>query len=80
MDETQSTLGERIREARIAAGYDKGVAFAAALEVSKETVSRIENDRQTPGVDLLRKIAELTGRPMYELAAGHEQAVAEAVA
>ncbi|MBO6937563.1 MAG: helix-turn-helix transcriptional regulator [Deltaproteobacteria bacterium] len=46
--------------------------FAELLEKAKETVSRYENDHLTPGIEVLTKWAELTGRSMHWLAAGHE--------
>ena len=53
-------LGERIREVRFSLGLNQR-AFARRLGVSYAAVSIWEQDRQTPKIDHLSKIAEAGG-------------------
>lgn len=59
----QVTLGERVREARKAAGLSPE-QLAVALDVSSATMFRIERDATDVTVQRLAKIAEATRRPM----------------
>jgi transcriptional regulator with XRE-family HTH domain len=50
------TLGERIREARVAHGF-KLRPFAKKLEISPTHLSDVEHDRRVPSEELLGEIA-----------------------
>lgn len=56
-------LGDRIREARASKGW-KQKNLAAEVEVEPITVSRWERGATTPDLDVLRLVAEATGRPL----------------
>jgi transcriptional regulator with XRE-family HTH domain len=56
-------LGDRIREARAAKGW-KQKNLAAEVEVEPITVSRWERGATTPDLDVLRLVAEATGKPL----------------
>jgi transcriptional regulator with XRE-family HTH domain len=56
-------LGDRIREARAAKGW-KQKNLAAEVDVEPITVSRWERGATTPDLDVLRLVAEATGRPL----------------
>ena len=56
-------LGDRIRQARAAKGW-KQKNLAAEVEVEPITVSRWERGATTPDLDVLRLVAEATGRPL----------------
>lgn len=56
-----ATTGDRIREAREAAGLDQ-VQLAAKVGVVDKTISKWENDRQPVRERNLRKVAEALGR------------------
>jgi transcriptional regulator with XRE-family HTH domain len=58
------TLGDRIREARRAAGYTNVEQLAVALGVGQRTVQRWETDKSDPSVRRVVDIARLTGRPL----------------
>jgi transcriptional regulator with XRE-family HTH domain len=60
----QKTLGEVIREARVAAGGSLR-EFARKLEITPSYQSDIENDRRIPSEEVLKKIAGLL-RLKYE--------------
>ena len=65
-------LGDRIREARAAKGW-KQKHLAAEVEVEPITVSRWERGATTPDLDVLRLVAEATGRPLGYFVAGDEE-------
>ena len=65
-------LGDRIREARTAKGW-KQKNLAAEVEVEPITVSRWERGATTPDLDVLRLVAEATGRPISYFVAEGEQ-------
>lgn len=67
MAKTAQTLGSRIREARMAAGFDVGVAFAAEIGVKPHTLWRYENGKIRPSADVLHKIARACGVSMESL-------------
>lgn len=72
-DEAESIDGgQRLREARIAAGYGRVTDFAKALGVEPPTVYRIEAG-QTPSVATLRRWAEVCGVSMDYLAGRTER-------
>ena len=50
-------IGQRIRDARVQKGY-KSIDMAAALEISKDQYSRIENGRSTCSTQKLFQIAQ----------------------
>jgi transcriptional regulator with XRE-family HTH domain len=56
-------LGGRIREARAARGW-KQRELASEVEVEPITVSRWERGATTPDLDVLRLVADATGRPL----------------
>jgi transcriptional regulator with XRE-family HTH domain len=71
-------LGDRIREARASKGW-KQRELASEVEVEPITVSRWERGATTPDLDVLRLVAEATGKPLsYFVAddAGREAAAA----
>ncbi|PBB27268.1 MULTISPECIES: XRE family transcriptional regulator [unclassified Mesorhizobium] len=55
-------IPERIREAREAAGFSLE-AFADALEISKQAVSRFESGLSSPSGETMRRIIGVTGQP-----------------
>lgn len=59
----QPVLGDRIREARASKGW-KQRELASQVEVEPITVSRWERGATTPDLDVLRLVAEATGKPM----------------
>ncbi|MBJ7903372.1 helix-turn-helix domain-containing protein [Streptomyces sp. NPDC091385] len=63
--QAREALGVRLRELRISApgGRLSGAELAGRYGWHKSRVSRLENGRQTPTSDDLRKWAEATGRP-----------------
>jgi transcriptional regulator with XRE-family HTH domain len=61
-----STIGSRVQAARRARGMTSR-QLAAAAEVVFETVSRIENDRNSPTIDTLLRIARALDWPVNEL-------------
>lgn len=56
-------VGDRIREARASKGW-KQKHLAAEVEVEPITVSRWERGATTPDLDVLRLVAEATGKPL----------------
>lgn len=56
-------LGERIKAARASRGW-KQKHLAAEVDVEPITVSRWERGATTPDLDVLRLVAEATGRPL----------------
>jgi transcriptional regulator with XRE-family HTH domain len=59
----QPQLGDRIREARASKGW-KQRELASEVEVEPITVSRWERGATTPDLDVLRLVAEATGKPL----------------
>ena len=56
-------VGERIRNARTAKGWMQK-HLAAEVEVEPITVSRWERGATTPDLDVLRLVADATGKPL----------------
>jgi transcriptional regulator with XRE-family HTH domain len=56
-------LGERIKAARAGKGW-KQKHLAAEVDVEPITISRWERGATTPDLDVLRVVAEATGRPL----------------
>jgi transcriptional regulator with XRE-family HTH domain len=59
----RTKLGERIREARTDRGWMQK-HLAAEVEVEPITVSRWERGATTPDLDVLRLVADATGKPL----------------
>lgn len=59
----QPVLGDRIREARASKGW-KQRELASEVEVEPITVSRWERGATTPDLDVIRLVAEATGKPL----------------
>lgn len=68
MANNEKTLGEVIRDARIAAGGSLR-EFARSLGITPSYQSDIENDRRIPSEDVLKKIAGLLSLDFEELMA-----------
>lgn len=61
-------LGEILKQARIAAGYNSHTAMARAMRVSRPVVSKAENPLQpVPSVDVLASWSRVTGVPLDKL-------------
>ncbi|HEU6445033.1 MAG TPA: helix-turn-helix transcriptional regulator [Gaiellaceae bacterium] len=71
----QPGLGDRIREARASKGW-KQRELASEVEVEPITVSRWERGATTPDLDVLRLVAEATGKPLTYFVADEEGRVA----
>src|SRR3954471_13510439 len=56
-------VGERIREARADRGW-KQKELAAEVDVEPITVSRWERGATTPDLDVIRAVADATGKPL----------------
>ena len=70
----KAELGGRIREARAAKGW-KQRELASEVEVEPITVSRWERGATTPDFDVLRLVAEATGKPLSYFVAGADEQV-----
>lgn len=64
-----TTFGDRLREARTAAGLTQE-QFGYAVGVTNSAVSAWENGRDVPSFSLLPKIREVTKRSLDELVCG----------
>lgn len=65
-------LGDRIRQARASRGW-KQRELASEVEVEPITVSRWERGATTPDLDVLRLVADATGKPLsYFVADEHK--------
>jgi transcriptional regulator with XRE-family HTH domain len=71
----KTELGGRIREARASKGW-KQRELASEVEVEPITVSRWERGATTPDLDVLRLVADATGKPLSYFVAGDEGEVA----
>lgn len=72
----KAELGGRIREARASKGW-KQRELASEVEVEPITVSRWERGATTPDLDVLRLVAEATGKSLSYFVAGEaDQATA----
>lgn len=63
----EPTLGQRLRAARLLAGYERARHFAEALGLKENTYCRYERDETTPSYDCLAKICELLNIQISEL-------------
>jgi transcriptional regulator with XRE-family HTH domain len=68
----RSEIGRRVRAARAYAGFRNRAALAERLELSKETVQRIEGGRREVKRSELLAIAEACEVPMWFLEEGWE--------
>src|SRR5271165_6071042 len=68
MANENKTLGDIIRDARVASGRSLR-EFARALEITPSYQSDIENDRRVPSEEVLKKIAGLLSLNYEELMA-----------
>lgn len=59
----QETVGQRLKKARLERGWTQR-QVARACNVETITVSRWENGRHTPSVEMLRVIARRLGQPL----------------
>lgn len=66
------TLGERIRQFRTAHGLSQG-DFAERMDVSRQSVSKWENDLAVPELDKLIRMSTLFGVTLDTLACGEEE-------
>jgi transcriptional regulator with XRE-family HTH domain len=71
-------LGDRIREARAAKGW-KQRELASEVEVEPITVSRWERGATTPDLDVIRLVAEATGKPLSYFVADDQPVNEDAV-
>jgi len=68
MGTPRGDLADKLREARIAAGYGSQGALAKRLTVSRSLVTKAENVTQPiPSADLVSAWAGVTGAPLDEL-------------
>ena len=64
-------MRNQVRELRMARGLSQG-ELAAALEVSRQTINSIEQERYTPSLPLALALARYFGSPVEEIFdAGH---------
>src|SRR5437870_2511544 len=70
-------VGDRIREARAHRGW-KQKELAAEVEVEPITVSRWERGATTPDLDVLRLVADATGKPLAYFVGGADQPALDA--
>lgn len=68
-NKAKAELGGRIREARASKGW-KQRELASEVEVEPITVSRWERGATTPDLDVLRLVADATGKPLSYFVAG----------
>jgi transcriptional regulator with XRE-family HTH domain len=71
----KAELGGRIREARASKGW-KQRELASEVEVEPITVSRWERGATTPDLDVLRLVADATGKPLSYFVAGESDPAA----
>ena len=55
-----------VRELRVERGLSQAV-LAEAMEVSRQTINSIENERYTPSLPLALALARYFGKPVEEL-------------
>lgn len=63
-------VGIRIRQARLAAGFDQGTKFADECEIRAHTLWRYEDGRMVPGTEILLRIARAANVSMEWLLTG----------
>lgn len=70
--ELRAQIAERIREARVAAGYENASAFARAISTSPHALYRYERGGVVPSIFMLYDIARVSGVSMEWLVSGAE--------
>lgn len=70
---SKPALVNRVRELREHAGLSQ-LAFAAAVRLTRQSVSAIEAGRVTPAVDVALRLAQVLGCPVEELFTGATEA------
>ena len=61
------TLGQRLRSARLLAGYQRARHFAEALGIRENTYCRYERDEAMPSYDCLARICQLLNLDVSEI-------------
>ena len=61
------TFGQRLREARLLAGYQRARHFAEALGIRENTYCRYERDEATPNYECLARICQLLNLDVGEV-------------
>lgn len=64
MKQLNKWIGEKIKEARLAAGYRNQIAFAQEIGTRQATVSNWESGHTKPTVENLQAICKITNRPL----------------
>lgn len=67
MMKAETSLGERLRSARLKAGFYPARTVAEELGVAPNTYYRYERDESTPPYKILARLAELFKVPLFEL-------------
>ena len=67
------TLGQRLREARLLAGYRRARHFAEALGIKENTYCRYERNEVMPSYDCLARISQLLKLDVSDLVAAASQ-------
>lgn len=62
VDTLKKRFGERLRAARMVAGYETGRDFARDLGIEDFTYRKYERGQSVPPLDVLEDICRLTGR------------------
>lgn len=66
----KSAIAQRIREARVAAGYTTQISFANAAKVSAVTANQWETGKRLPKTEELVRVSTVVGRTIDELLHG----------
>jgi transcriptional regulator with XRE-family HTH domain len=69
-----NAIGKRLRAARERAGFVTGSAFAKAMGIRPEQVSRYERGARQAGLEVLRKAAKLCNTSIDWLVSGRGKA------
>lgn len=73
--DTDSTLGQRLRQERRAQG--RSIQDVAGGQLSPSLISRIERDHVVPSLDTLQYLADRLGRPVAYFLTGREERLRE---
>lgn len=71
IEERRRSLGEKIKEARLAKNW-KQKNLAAAVHVEPDTVSRWERGQHAPDFEMMELIADALGRPLSFFVSGED--------